>query len=387
MPIWLIKTFVVVLILGVYALSGYYLYRRGAQAFSLESRRARRWFGLTIGVLYASYFIGAFGARWLGVTAFIVPITVGAWTLSIALYSFLALLLVDLGRLLLRKPIREKRGVFADYDKFKRALGWTVAALAVGVTAYGHANMRTIETVELALETPKRHAQREELRIVFFSDSHFDLIRGPRFARDVVEAIRAAKPDVVIMGGDLIDAPLEQLEACGVAAELRKLEAPLGVYGIFGNHEYIVGEEAAEKVFGAVGMIEIRDTAFVLDSTISILARDDLAKLRTTGVTRAPLEELLLRLDRRYPTLLLDHQPFGLEKTAEAGIDFQLSGHTHNGQLFPGNLIAALAYRVAHGVEKIGETTVIVSSGVGSWGPPIKVGARSEIIVLTITFV
>lgn len=385
MPIWLIKTFVVVLILGVYALSGYYLYRRGAQAFSLE--KGRRRLGWTVGVLYSTYFIGAFGARWLGVTAFVVPITVGAWVLSIALYAFLALLLVDLGRLFLRKPIRERRGVFADYPKFKRALGWTVVALAVGVTAYGHLNMRTIETVALDVETPKRHAQRDELRIVFFSDSHFDLIRGPRFARDVVEAIHAANPDVVIMGGDLIDAPIEQLETCGVAAELRKLDAPLGVYGIFGNHEYIVGEEAAEEVFRAVGMIEIRDTTFVLDSTLAILARDDLAKLRTTGVTRAPLEELSARLDRRYPTLLLDHQPFGLERTAEAKIDFQLSGHTHNGQLFPGNLIAALAYRVAQGMENIGDTRVIVSSGVGSWGPPIKVGARSEIIVLTITFV
>ncbi|MBD3409754.1 MAG: hypothetical protein GF419_06055, partial [Ignavibacteriales bacterium] len=299
MPIWLIKTFVVVLILGVYALSGYYLYRRGAQAFSLE--KGRRRLGWTVGVLYSTYFIGAFGARWLGVTAFVVPITVGAWVLSIALYAFLALLLVDLGRLFLRKPIRERRGVFADYPKFKRALGWTVVALAVGVTAYGHLNMRTIETVALDVEAPKRHAQRDELRIVFFSDSHFDLIRGPRFARDVVEAIHAAKPDVVIMGGDLIDAPIEQLEACGVAAELRKLDAPLGVYGIFGNHEYIVGEEAAEEVFRAIGMIEIRDTTFVLDSTLAILARDDLAKLRTTGVTRAPLEELSARLDRRYP--------------------------------------------------------------------------------------
>ena len=144
--------------------------------------------------------------------------------------------------------------------------------------------------------------------------------------------------------------------------------------------------EPAVKYLREHGIQMIRDSAVLVDDSFYIVGRDDRDKPRFTGRERKPLSDIMANVDRSYPVILMDHQPFNLSKTVEQGVDLQLSGHTHHGQLWPFNYITKAIYELSWGYKKIGETHFYVSSGFGSWGPPIRLGNRPEIVVIRVRF-
>jgi predicted MPP superfamily phosphohydrolase len=212
-------------------------------------------------------------------------------------------------------------------------------------------------------------------RIAVVSDIHLGPILGRGFTQKVVDTINSTQPDLVAVVGDLVDGSVPDLAPA--AAPLRQLTAPS--YFVTGNHEYFSG---AEQWVEEVRRLGLRP----LENSRTELPWFDLAGVNdVAGESEGHGPDFARALDGRDPAracVLLAHQPVQIHDAVDHGVDLQLSGHTHGGQLWPGNLIAAAANPTVAGLERYGDTQLYVSRGAGAWGPPARVGAPSDITVI-----
>lgn len=221
----------------------------------------------------------------------------------------------------------------------------------------------------------------QPLKVVAISDIHLGYATNKTMLAGYVDMINAQRPDIVLIGGDLIDNSVAPLRYEHMEEELSKIYAPLGVYMVPGNHEYISGIEDSEKFIAQTPIVLLRDSVAILPNQIQLVGRDD-----RHNKGRKTLGQLTANLDKSKPVILLDHQPYDLEKTEEAGVDLQFSGHTHRGQVWPMNWIVDHLFELSYGIKKIGNSTIYVSSGLSLWGPPFRIGTDSEMVVFNITF-
>ncbi|MDE5955067.1 MAG: metallophosphoesterase, partial [Bacteroidales bacterium] len=181
------------------------------------------------------------------------------------------------------------------------------------------------------------------------------------------------------IGGDLIDSSLQPRYTQRMYEELSALNAGMGVYMVPGNHEYISGIEECVEFLAQTPVVLLRDSVVTLPCGLQIAGRDD-----RTNSMRMDAASLVAEADAGKPVLLLDHQPYGLAENDALGIDVQFSGHTHAGQLWPGNLIVRRMYEQASGWRKWENAFIYVSSGLSLWGPPFRIGTSSDMAVLTL---
>jgi predicted MPP superfamily phosphohydrolase len=216
--------------------------------------------------------------------------------------------------------------------------------------------------------------------VIWISDLHLGQLHGPRFARKVADIVNTLSPDIIFIGGDLFDgtgAP----DAGELTLPLRTLAAPLGTYFITGNHEEF--GDATPKFLVAVagaGMHILQDEMTEIDG-LQIIGVD-----YKNAVHRDQFKKILehLPIDREKPSILLKHEPKDLDVAEATGISLQISGHTHRAQIWPFEYIASLVYKgYVYGLKAHGKMQVYTSSGVGTWGPPVRVGTDSEIVVLS----
>jgi uncharacterized protein len=248
-----------------------------------------------------------------------------------------------------------------------------VAVLAVVFVA-GNINYHHKHREEISLHAAKPLAK--PLKIVMLSDLHTGYhIRRAELSQ-WVDIINGEKPDLVLIAGDVIDRSVEPLRKDRDAAEFRRIKAP--VYACPGNHEYYSDIDKACRFFRMAGITMLRDSA-VSVAGINIVGRDDLTNRR-----RKPLAELVSGIDSTRFTILLDHQPVHLDDAHKCGVDFELCGHTHNGQLWPVSWITRAMYECAYGHCSKGRTQYYVTSGIGIWGGKFRIGTRSEYVVMNL---
>ncbi|MDR1782891.1 MAG: metallophosphoesterase, partial [Dysgonamonadaceae bacterium] len=192
----------------------------------------------------------------------------------------------------------------------------------------------------------------DRIRAVAISDLHLGLNIDRKKLSEYIDLINAQKPDIVLIAGDVVDNCVRPLNEERMYEEFDRIDAPLGVYMCLGNHEYLSGIDESLDFLRKTKIHLLIDDKVLIDSCFYIVGRDD-AKM---GKKRKSLSELVEGIDRNFPVIVLDHQPLNLEEAEENGIDLQISGHTHNGQLFPGNLIAKAIYELSHGYMKKGKT-------------------------------
>ena len=228
------------------------------------------------------------------------------------------------------------------------------------------------------------------LSIVAISDIHWETLRNDAVVKRSVAMINELKPDVVVILGDSVtrDASLFIRDAAEILGDL---EADLGVYAVLGNHDYY-GSRVSEitETYRKAGISLLRDQVITLADSIVLIGRDD-AGMRsgardTASSNRASLESLLHEIDKASPIIVLDHQPRDRDIAPGLGVDLQLSGHTHAGQVWPINLITTLMYGINQGLHYVDNTAFIVTSGIGYWGPPLRLGSRAEISFIQIVF-
>lgn len=231
------------------------------------------------------------------------------------------------------------------------------------------------ERVQIKIESSKID---RPLKVVGISDLHLGYTISRKELSRWVKMINSESPDLVVIAGDLIDNQMRPVWEQGMHYELQKLRAPMGVFACTGNHEYISGIKEVAQFYKAAGIELLRDSV-AITGKLAIIGREDY-----TNKGRKDLDELLDEGVEHQFTLLLDHQPNHLGIAKEHGIDFQLSGHTHNGQVFPGSLLVNKMFELGHGYMQNGGTHYYVSSGLGIWGGKFRIGTRSEYLVLTI---
>ena len=326
------------------------------------------WKTLVIGVMllcFSLLFLNfAIGLDRLPLSVARVLYTIGTSSIIVLLYLFLLFLFMDLGRLCHLIPPTFPRNSVAG----------TLTVLVIMVTVFTYANLHYYNKVRVPISVDTGKLEKPK-HLVMISDLHLGYHNTRKDLSRWVDMLNKENADAILVAGDIVDISVEPLIKQGMAAEFRRLNAP--VYACLGNHDYYAGEPRSEQFYQEAGIQLLRDTSVVLNGQLLVIGRDD-----RTNPHRKPVAALTTNTQQPAPVILLDHQPYHLEE-AELD-DFQFSGHTHYGQVWPISWIEDLMYECAFGAYQRGNTHYYVSSGLGIWGGKFRIGTRSEYVVLTI---
>lgn len=374
------KPFIMLTLALVYGLANFYVFFRIGQALPNSTPAVRILLGVVAVVLASSFFIAFLwaGSMPSGWASFFYK-TGTSW-MFILLYLFLFLLLRDV-LLGADKLFHFIPAGLSGTPKFMRLSLWVATGLAGILLLAGYLHYTAKKRVELSIRTSKGTSKAasgsKPLKIVAVSDLHLGYGIGNSELKKWVDAINAENPDLILIAGDVIDTDVAPLEENHTEEYLRQLRAPLGVYACVGNHEYISNLKRSSEWIKRSGIHLLRDSVAEIGHGVSIVGRDDRSNPR-----RKPLSHLTANLDPSQRIILLDHQPYHLEEAVRNGVDLQLSGHTHRGQVWPINWITDKLYEVSHGYKQKGNTHIYVSSGIGIWGGKFRIGSQSEYVVI-----
>ena len=296
---------------------------------------------------------------------------VGTSSVIIMLYLVLLFLVLDLGRLvhLIPKSLL--------YHNWQMALG--IFVLLFGLFLYG--NLHYYNKVRVPLDLKSSKPLPKEYKVVMASDLHIGYHNPRKELARWIDLMNAENPDFILIAGDILDGSMRPVLEERMSEEFHRLKAP--VYACLGNHEFYAGHPEAKQFYKDAGIHLLIDESAVIDSSIVIIGRDD-----RTNMRRKPIKDLVESLNSQFLnlnyTIVLDHQPYNLDRAEAAGIDFQLSGHTHRGQVWPISWITDQIYECSWGFHQRGNTTYYISSGIGIWGGKFRIGTQSEYVVATI---
>jgi predicted MPP superfamily phosphohydrolase len=370
----------------VYALVNFYIFIKGWQALDGARREWRLAYAAAFIVLAGSFIAGRFLER-AGSSIFTeILVWVGSFWLAVMLYGFLAAALSDL--IMLTAGLL-KVGTLKLLPTGAAWKLWTfivTAGLILIITVAGFFNACKVRVKKLELGIPKKAGQLKQLKVTMASDIHLGTIIGNGRLGRLVEKINATDPDLVLLAGDIVDEDIGPVIRGDMGKKLKGIKARYGVIGITGNHEYIGGSKKAVDYLEAHGIKMLLDDKILIGDALWVVGRKDRSGARFEGSPRKQLKDILSGIDKDLPIILLDHQPFNLEEVESSNVDLQLSGHTHHGQLWPLNFITNRVYEKSWGYLKKGMTHFYVSSGAGTWGPPVRTGNHPEIVSIKINF-
>lgn len=260
------------------------------------------------------------------------------------------------------------------WNNFLRKL-YPIAYLGLIGFAVFNAYVPKIERFQVQLDKPLG----EPLRIGVASDTHLGKLFGAKQLDKLAEIFQQEKVDLVLLPGDIMDDDTRAFDAENMLPSLAKLKARYGVYATLGNHDFFGQQKRIHRTIEAAGIKVLWDQAVEIDGKFTIIGRnDDLYKKRPKA------ESLLQKVNTALPIFLMDHRPTDIERHSRLPIDIQVSGHTHNGQVFPANFIVKMINRLSYGYEKIGLGHYFVTSGYGFWGVPMRLGTRSEVMIIDV---
>ncbi|UCD85379.1 MAG: metallophosphoesterase [Deltaproteobacteria bacterium] len=282
-------------------------------------------------------------------------------------------LLVFAAGVLLRKDL-SRLSPSARYSFFISLLFTLIAA------GLGYFSARDIHTERVVIKTPKLSAEVGKLRIVQISDLHLGLIVREERLRLILDKVEKAEPDILVSTGDLWDSQMCNFK--GLSELLGRIKPRYGKYAVTGNHEYYTGLERSLEFTRHAGFTVLRGEAVVTGGMVNIAGVDDRSERYPDLSHEIPVKELLSGLDRSKFTILLKHRP-EIDTDALGLFDLQLSGHTHKGQIFPFMLITRMYYKITSGYLKLNDnSSLYISRGSGTWGPPIRFLAPPEVTVI-----
>lgn len=293
----------------------------------------------------------------------------GLW-LAVLLYLVPLLFLIDVGRWAGLAPLALV------------TTGAIILALLVGTLGYGVWSARNPVVVTYEIEIPKGGGKHKDLHAVLVSDTHLGAATGRSRLQAMVHMVNELKPDLVLLGGDLIDDDLAPFVEEQMADDLRGLKSRLGVFAVLGNHDYRAGSVDFRRQMELSNIRLLTDEWALVDDSFYVIGRKD-----RYDYPRKALSEVLEGVDTNKPLILMDHQPSHLAEAEQAGVDLLVSGHTHRGQMFPNHLLTRRVFEVDWGYLRKGATHVVVSLGFGTWGPPVRIGNRPEVVSIRVRFV
>lgn len=325
---------------------------------------------------------------------------ISTYWIGIMLYSLLYVVLFDLLRLIAKHTKLKNTLLFSRGSVI--SIGSVVVACAVATCLYGIFNARNIKVNEYSVTVNKSCGSDKHLKAVLVADLHMGYAIGVDHITNMVEKINQQDADILIIAGDIFDNSYDGMDDPeGIKAQLKSIKSKYGVYAVYGNHDIdekiLMGftfdwggkQLHSEKMTNFMKECNIKlinDESVLINDEFYLVGRRDTDKPGTEDGTRAEISELTKDLDKTKPIFVLSHEPDELQKTADAGADIDFSGHTHDGQLFPGNLTIGLFWENPCGMIKKDNMYSIVTSGVGVYGTFMRVGTDAEICSVDIDF-
>ncbi len=370
-------------VLLIYFSVNFLIFSRGLQAFALSPVWKRSYI-ITFWVIVSCFIIGeilehthsSIASEWI--------YRIGAFWLAFMLYFSLSILLFDVIRLL---------NYFFHFlpemtQTLRFRLGLTTVAMVSLIVLSGHINALCTRVKEIPLTISKKVSGSHEMKIAMASDIHLGALIGENREARLVSIINKQKPDLVLLCGDLVDGDIGSALRKNLGKHLQEIKTPMGVFAIAGNHEYIGSIQRTLPYLESLNIRILRDQSITLPNGVQLVGRDDRDNRRMGDANgRKSLKELMTGLDKTAPVIVMNHQPFNLDEAVTEGVDLHLSGHTHHGQLWPFNYVTNAIFELSWGYLKKGGTNFYVSSGFGSWGPPVRLGNTPEVVIFNIKFV
>ena len=325
--------------------------------------------------------------------------------LGVLVYAIMALGIDDGVRLIIKYPLKNINfpGREILFSNVGTAVIGTVCAVIISVISiYGVINAGNIQTTKYEISVGKKAGKLKSLNVVLIADLHLGYNIGCRQMEQMAEKINAQNPDLVVVAGDIFDNEYEALDNPDRLAEiLRGIHSKYGVYACYGNHDiqekilagFTFGGRAKkqssvemDEFLEKAGFTLLRDEYVLIDNAFYLYGRPDYERPGRGIEERKTAQEITDNMDLSLPVLVIDHEPRELQELADAGVDADLCGHTHDGQLFPGNITIKFLWENACGYLKKDNMHNIVTSGVGLFGPNMRVGTKSEICDIVMHF-
>ncbi len=305
---------------------------------------------------------------------------VSYYYLPALLYYFLIMVLIDL-TLLINRGIKIIPVDFLKKSKTRKVTFSIVTILVIGIVIYGRLNYIRPVVDSYKVDVPKKAGDLEKLTIAVASDFHLNAFTRKDMVKRIVAAINSTHPDLVLIVGDVMDTDNEWVYRRTYQQDFKELHPRFGVYAATGNHEYYGNYEKRIGFMRNSNMTLLLDSVVYIDSAFYLAGRKD-----RYVKDREKLKDIIAGIDTTKPLVLMDHQPVGLEDAWNNGVDIQVSGHTHDGQLFPFNYITDMVYQLSWGHKKIHSTDFFVSCGIQGWGPKLKTAGRAEVMEIQVSF-
>lgn len=374
MKVFLFQALIVHIVFNVY------VFIRGWQVLP-KSKSYRVPYALLFIIELVSYFIGLIFNVALPPLILKPILLVGtSWMLFIG-YTAALLLIYDFIKFLGRW-VNSIRRLNLQRIALKRVYIVISVIIVASSMTYGSYRFWHPVVTEMNLNIDKKVEGLKTLKVVMVADVHAGHLIDKKVLRMYVDKIMEQKADVILLVGDIIDYDLPPLVDQKMDEEFRRLQAPYGVYVTTGNHEYrLNSDEKIAWLASKTGMTMLRDTSINIADKFYIVGRED-----DHAEHRKSLLDLMKSVDRKMPVIVMNHEPKSLSEESSEQVDLAVYGHTHNGQLFPYNLLMSLIYEVGHGYKKKDNTHVYVTSGLGLAGPQYRIGTISEIVVLNLQF-
>ncbi len=367
------------IVLLLFFSANYFIFHRSLPAF--QGLSYKNYLIALFWILVLAYPVGRILESVAPTFAPSVLIKVGSIWLAVMLYLLLGFLIVDILRFINYISGLHLLSFLSDKKTLVIATIYAITAL---LTAIGYINARTprVSHVEINLSAEGKISR--PLTIVAASDIHLGTIISNGRLKKLTELINSQNPDIILLVGDTFDEDLGPVIRNNMGQQLATLKARYGAYAVTGNHEYYGNAAEAVIYLQNHGITVLQDTSVTVGGIVNLIGRNDRQSIRFLGKNRKPLEELVREANQSLPSILMDHQPFNLEEAENNNITLQLSGHTHHGQLWPFNYITGAMFELSSGYLRKGNTHYYVSNGYGTWGPPVRIGNRPEIIVITL---
>lgn len=370
------------IVLIIYSLANIYIYFKGYNAIpGLHDHRLV--YGVTF-FFFAAIFIFAkiLESKHSSVISDTLNILGGFW-LAFMLYGLIFFLISDILLLILRvSGIINSENILLFRKWFFMIIVTFSSLLIIG--GFINALIPVIKKYDITINKPA--GEIKSFRIAAVSDIHLGSIIRKRSIKKLSAMLQKMNPDIVLLLGDIVDGEIGPVMRGDLLQYFTCPKCNDGLYAITGNHEFIGGAGRTIPYIESKGIRILKDEVITLDGGIQLVGRIDRDSYRFYGKERLPLGELMKHADTTKPVILLDHQPFHLNESAKSGVDLQLSGHTHNGQIWPLNYITAMIYELSYGYLRKGNAQFIVSSGYGLWGPRVRSGSRSEVLLINVSF-
>ena len=368
---------------------------------NLWKKLSGRVFSITVTVLYFFLALSPILAFVLPRNGFSIAVRrLSTYWMGILLYFLSMLLIADLVRIISLNTRLKNTKLFSRLGTV--SIGSIVFICAGVICLYGALNARQIHTTEYEITVNKQVAGMEELNAVLIADTHMGYAIGRDHIAEMVEKINNCEPDIVIFAGDIFDNSYDSLDdPQGIKEQFHRIKSKYGVYATMGNHDieekilmgftFSWGESPSlsrqmQDFVEDCGIKVLYDEHVLVDNKFYLVGRRDRDKPGTDDGSRASISELTKDLDTTKPVFVIAHEPDELQETADAGADIDFSGHTHDGQLFPLTVIVRSIWENPCGILKKGDMTSVVTSGVGVYGPYMRVGTRAEICSVKVRF-